>query len=71
MQVLVQFGPEVTSDVDVVRAILARFGVDASKPPTDEQVIDIFTNLARLAAEGGMLCDAGALVVVFSGLVSI
>lgn len=60
-----------TSDTDVVRAVLSRFGVDESKPPTDEQVIDLFTSLARSAAEGGMICDAGALVRVFSNLVSI
>ncbi|KAK7693144.1 hypothetical protein QCA50_002710 [Cerrena zonata] len=68
LQALVQFGQEVTGDVEVIRAILARFSVDESKPPTDEQVSEIFTSLARLAADGGMICDAGALVRVYSNL---
>lgn len=70
VQALVQLGPDITSDVDVIRALLTRFNIDESNPPTDDQVSDLFSNLTRLAGEGGILCDAGALVRALSSLVS-
>ncbi len=69
VQTLVQLGPEITSNRDVSRAILARFGISESSPPRDEQVVNVVSTLARLASEGGLLCDAGTLVKVLSDLV--
>lgn len=69
MQTLCQLGQEVTSDPDVVRALLLRFGISETNPPRDAQVVEIMTNLARLAAEGGTLCDVGALVRALSSFV--
>ncbi|KAI0075480.1 Not1-domain-containing protein [Panus rudis PR-1116 ss-1] len=66
IQALVQLGPEVSTDVEVVRALLARFGIDDAHPATDEQVSELISTLARLASEGGVLCDASALVQALS-----
>ncbi|KAF9070373.1 Not1-domain-containing protein [Rhodocollybia butyracea] len=62
VQILMQLGPEVTNDTDVVRAILGRFGITDASPPQDDQVIDIVSNLSRKATEGAVLCDVAALV---------
>ncbi|KAG9318169.1 Not1-domain-containing protein [Chiua virens] len=62
VQTLIQLGPEITSDVDTVRALLLRFGISDANPPRDAQVIEIVSSLARLAAEGTTLCDVGTLV---------
>ncbi|KAH8108458.1 Not1-domain-containing protein [Phellopilus nigrolimitatus] len=66
VQVLNQFGPEITSDVDVVRGLLARFGITDQTPPTDEQIVEIFSTLSRMAADGAALCDVGTLVRALS-----
>ncbi len=71
MQALVQLGPDITSDADVVRALLTRFGVTESKPPADTQVVDLVTALARMASEGTLLPDVGAVVRALSSFVSI
>ncbi|KAB5596094.1 CCR4-NOT transcription complex subunit 1 [Ceratobasidium theobromae] len=66
VQTLVQLGPDITSDHETVRALLARFGITDQNPPRDGQVIDIVSALARYAAEGKSLCDVGALVRALS-----
>ncbi|EDR11008.1 uncharacterized protein LACBIDRAFT_141130, partial [Laccaria bicolor S238N-H82] len=62
VQALVQFGPDITSDVDAIRALLERFGISDANPPRDAEVMEMMTTLGRLAAEGSVLCDVGALV---------
>ena len=69
VQFLIQLGPEITADADVVRAILERFDIAEANPPRDSQVIDIIGTLGRLAAEGAALCDIGALVRALSSFV--
>ena len=66
---MIQLGSEITADADVVRAILERFDITEANPPRDSQVIDIIGTLGRLAAEGAVLCDIGALVRALSSFV--
>ncbi|EKM82840.1 hypothetical protein AGABI1DRAFT_97790 [Agaricus bisporus var. burnettii JB137-S8] len=61
VQALVQLGADVTSDPDLVRALLELFGFTEQNPPREGQVIDIVSTLGRLAVEGSPLCDVGAL----------
>ena len=70
VQVLNQFGPEITGDVDVVRGLLTRFGMNDQTPPSDEQIVDIFSTLSRLTVENAQLCDVAALVRALSSFVS-
>ncbi|KAL5529441.1 hypothetical protein ACEPAG_5426 [Sanghuangporus baumii] len=67
VQALNQFGPEITSDTDVVKGLLARFGITEQNPPTTEQIVEIFSTLSRLTVENAQLCDVGALVRALSG----
>ncbi|KAF8964122.1 Not1-domain-containing protein [Flammula alnicola] len=62
VEVLIQLGPDVTSDSELVRGLLERFGITETNPPRDAQVIEIISTLSRLAAEGTIICDVGALV---------
>lgn len=71
VHVLVSLGPELTNDADAVKSLLERFGITSAKPPRDAQVIEIISTLARLAAEGNVICDVGALVRAFAAFVSI
>lgn len=66
-----QLGPDITSETEVTRGILARFDMTEAKPPEDDQVVDIFSQLARLAGEGSVSCDVGTLVHAVSSLVSL
>ncbi|KAI0781233.1 Not1-domain-containing protein [Trametes elegans] len=68
VQALVQLGPDITSDSDVVRALFMRFGLTENSPPTDAQLVEVVTALARLASEGGMLPDVGSVVRALSAL---
>lgn len=61
-QVLVQLGHELTTDPEVLRALLQRFGLTDANPPKDMQVLEIISRMARYAVEGHQLCDIGALV---------
>jgi CCR4-NOT transcription complex subunit 1 len=70
VQTLAQLGLEITSDVDVVRALLLRFGISDVTPPPDSFASEVVTSLARLAAEGSQLCDIGALMRALSSFVS-
>jgi CCR4-NOT transcription complex subunit 1 len=70
VQTLVQLGPEITSELEVTRGILARFDISETQPPDDDQVADIITQLARLATEGSLSCDVGTLVHALSSMVS-
>lgn len=64
-----QLGPDITNDVDVLRALFTRFRITEDSPPRDAQVVDLFTTLGRLAVEGNILCDVGALVRAMSSYV--
>ncbi|PFH49091.1 hypothetical protein AMATHDRAFT_81473 [Amanita thiersii Skay4041] len=66
VQFLVQLGPEITADPETVRAILERFDITETNPPRDLQVVEMIGTLSRLASEGAMLCDTGALVRALS-----
>ncbi|KAG2739446.1 hypothetical protein P692DRAFT_20881681 [Suillus brevipes Sb2] len=77
-----KYGPEIVapivqrifptlSDPDTVRALLQRFGILDANPPQDAQLVEITSNLARLAAEGTTLCDVGALVRALSSFVRV
>ncbi|KAG6874320.1 hypothetical protein C0995_001545 [Termitomyces sp. Mi166 len=66
VDLLLQLGPDITSDTDVVRSLLARYGITDANPPRDIQVVETMTVLSRQAAEGKTLCDVGALVRAFS-----
>ncbi|KAJ3518409.1 hypothetical protein NM688_g9443 [Phlebia brevispora] len=68
VQALTQLGPELTSEPDIVLAMLARFEMSESNPPKDEQLMQIATQLGRLAADGPVLCDVGTLIRVMSTL---
>ncbi|KAL6309158.1 Not1-domain-containing protein [Sparassis latifolia] len=68
VQALVQLGGDITSDPDVVRALLTRFGISEASPPSDAQVVEIVSSLARLASEGSVICDVGSLVRALSSL---
>ncbi|KIM32540.1 hypothetical protein M408DRAFT_316396, partial [Serendipita vermifera MAFF 305830] len=65
-QVLVQFGPEVTSDVDLVRALMARVGITEADPPSDLQVLETINRLARYAFDGSPVPDIRVLVRAFN-----
>jgi CCR4-NOT transcription complex subunit 1 len=69
VQVLIQLGPEITSDPEVVRALLMRFNISDANPPRDSLVVEIMSTLGRLAAEGTTMCDVGALVRALSSFV--
>lgn len=71
VQTLCHLGPELTSDPEVVVALLRRFGVSESSPPREIQVSEILLTLSRYAVEGSQLCDVGALVKAICSLVSI
>ena len=71
VQTLCDLGPEITSEPATVCALLQRFGITDSSPPTDPQVVEIISTLSRFAAEGTQLCDAGALIRALSGFVSL
>ncbi|KAF8894430.1 Not1-domain-containing protein [Infundibulicybe gibba] len=62
VDVLLQLGPDITSDLDVVCALLSRFGISDASPPRDTQIIEIITALSRRAAEGSAMCDVGSLI---------
>ncbi|KIY43711.1 Not1-domain-containing protein [Fistulina hepatica ATCC 64428] len=64
IQLLIQLGPDVTANHDIIKSVLVRFGISDTSPPTDSQVVDIFTTLARLASEGHAICDVAVLVRV-------
>ncbi|KAG6832730.1 hypothetical protein H0H92_012302 [Tricholoma furcatifolium] len=66
VDLLLQLGPDITSDGDVVRSLLARYGITDANPPRDVQVVETMASLSRQAAEGKTMCDVGALVRAFS-----
>lgn len=68
-QVLVQFGPEVTSDVELVRALMARVGITDADPPSDLQVLETINRLARYAFDGSSVPDIRILVRAFNSFV--
>jgi CCR4-NOT transcription complex subunit 1 len=65
-QALIQFGPEWTGDLEVVRALMARFGITENAPPTDMQVLEAVSRLARYAIEGSAMPDVRVLVKAFN-----
>lgn len=70
MEVLIQLGPDITSDPEVIIGLLERFGISEANPPRDAQVIEIISTLSRLAGEGSVICDVGALVRALVSYVS-
>ena len=66
---MIQLGPEMTSDPDIVLALLARFGMSESSPPQDEQVVEVVSQLSRLASEGPVTTDVGTLIHTLGTLV--
>ena len=70
VQALVQLGADITSDPDLVRALLELFGFTEQNPPREGQVIDIVSTLGRLAVEGSPLCDVRALTRTLASFVS-
>lgn len=70
MQAFNQLGPDITNDVDTVRALLHRFGTTENNPPTDAQIVEYISTLARQAAEGNTLGDVNAFVRALSSSVS-
>jgi CCR4-NOT transcription complex subunit 1 len=69
VQVLIQLGPDITNDSEAVRGLLERFGITAASPPRDSQITEVISALARLAAEGTVICDVGSLVRAFASYV--
>lgn len=69
VQTLNQLGPDITSDVEVMRGLLARFGISEQSPPNDEFLGDTLSALSRLAADGSPLCDVDTLVRALSSFV--
>ncbi|KAG8755159.1 hypothetical protein FRC14_004305 [Serendipita sp. 396] len=65
-QALIQLGPELTTDVEVVRALFLRYDISESNPPTDLQLLEVINRLARSASEGSVLPDVKALVRAFN-----
>lgn len=65
-QMLVQLGPDLTSDPELVRTLLARFNISESSPPTDLQVLEVINRLARYAIEGSAMPDIRVLVRTFN-----
>ena len=70
VQTLVMLGPEISSDLEVIKAVLSRFGINDRNLPTDAFVSDLIGSLARLTVEGSAACDVGALVHALSSFVS-
>lgn len=70
VEVLIQLGPDITNNAEVIRGLLERFGITEANPPRDSQVIEIITTLSRLAGEGAVICDVGALVRALVSYVS-
>ncbi|KAF8078158.1 Not1-domain-containing protein [Lyophyllum atratum] len=66
VDLLLQFGPEITSDPDVVRSLLGRYGITDANPPRDIQVIETMAGLGRQATEGKVMCDLGSVVRALS-----
>lgn len=71
VQTLAQLGPEITADVDAVRALLLRFGYSERTQPGNQDVIDMVVTLARYASEGQQLPDVGSLIRALASLVSL
>lgn len=69
MDILLEFGPDITGDPDVVRSLLARYGITDANPPRDIQVVETMSILSRQATEGKTMCDVGSLVRALSSFV--
>jgi len=70
VEVLIQLGPEITNDFEVIRSLLERFGITDANPPRDDQVVEIVTTLSQLAAEGTVICDVGSFIRAIDSYVS-
>lgn len=69
VDLLLNLGPEITSDADVVRSLLGRYGITDANPPRDVQVVETMSMLSRQAVEGKLICDVGSLVRALSSFV--
>jgi len=69
-QLIVQLGPELASNVNVLRGVLGRFHISELHAPSDAQNIELFSTYGRLAAEGTPIGDIGLLVQMMGAFVS-
>lgn len=70
VQTFNHLGPDITNDVDTVRALLQWFGMTEANPPTDVQIVEFISTPARQAAGGAALGDVNAFVRALSNSVS-
>jgi CCR4-NOT transcription complex subunit 1 len=68
---LLDFGPEITSDLDSVHALMGRFGISAENPPTAAHAMEIISSLSRAAVEGRTLCDVNVFMTTFTSFVRV
>ncbi|KAF8226250.1 Not1-domain-containing protein [Tricholoma matsutake] len=66
VDLLLHLGPDISSDADVVRSLLGRYGINDANPPRDVQVVETMSILSRQAVEGKLTCDVGSLIRAFS-----
>ncbi len=70
VQLIVQLGPDLTSNANVLRGALGRFGISEHQTPSEAQNVELLSTLGRLAAEGTPMGDIGLLVQMMSAFVS-
>jgi len=68
---LLDLGPDITSDIDSVHALMARFGITVENSPTPAQAMEIISSLSRAAVEGRTLCDVNALMTALTSFVRV
>jgi len=68
---LLDLGPDITSDLDSIHALMARFGITTESPPTAAQAMETISSLSRAAVEGRTLCDVNALMTAFTSFVRV
>ncbi|KAA1474810.1 Not1-domain-containing protein [Dentipellis sp. KUC8613] len=68
VQVFNHMGPDITNDVDTIRALMLRFGISDTNPPQESQILEYISTFARLAAEGSTLGDVNSFVRALSSL---
>lgn len=71
VETLIELGQENTLEVDTVRALLFRFGISETSPPTDAQLVEVVSALSRYAVEGVAMSDQSSLIRAFASFVSL
>ncbi|KZT56511.1 Not1-domain-containing protein [Calocera cornea HHB12733] len=69
VSILLTFGPDLLKDVDIVYALLSRFGFTDATPVTDMQLIRMFSELAQTATDGRLNVDITTFITAL-GLLS-